>query len=71
MSIQTEPVPDLSTVLELQIAEQERLFVERQPRSAAMTDRASRALAGGVTSSWQITRPQAVWLSHGAGLEDL
>jgi glutamate-1-semialdehyde 2,1-aminomutase len=24
-------------------------------------------LAGGVTSSWQITSPQAVWLSHGSG----
>ena len=24
-------------------------------------------LAGGVTSSWQITQPQPVWLSHGAG----
>ena len=26
-----------------------------------------RALAGGVTSSWQITAPQPVWLSHGRG----
>ena len=24
-------------------------------------------LAGGVTSNWQITQPQPVWLSHGAG----
>ena len=24
-------------------------------------------LAGGVTSSWQITQPQPVWLSHGVG----
>jgi glutamate-1-semialdehyde 2,1-aminomutase len=28
---------------------------------------ARRSLAGGATSSWQIARPQAVWLSHGAG----
>ena len=32
-----------------------------------MSARAERSLAGGVTSSWQITRPQAVWISHGAG----
>jgi len=29
--------------------------------------RARRSLAGGVTSSWQIARPQPVWISHGAG----
>jgi glutamate-1-semialdehyde 2,1-aminomutase len=57
----------VSAALERAIAEQEKLFVERQPRSAEMTERASRSLAGGVTSSWQITRPQAIWLSHGAG----
>jgi glutamate-1-semialdehyde 2,1-aminomutase len=53
--------------LEEVIAEQERRFVERQPRSAALSERGRRSLAGGVTSSWQITRPQAVWLSHGSG----
>ena len=49
------------------ISREERLFVERQPRSAALRRRAEGSLAGGVTSSWQITTPQAVWLSHGAG----
>jgi glutamate-1-semialdehyde 2,1-aminomutase len=49
------------------IAEQEQVFLDRQPRSRQMIERARRSLAGGVTSSWQITRPQAVWLSHGAG----
>jgi glutamate-1-semialdehyde 2,1-aminomutase len=58
---------DLDTRLEQLIAEQEELFVERQPRSAELSARAKRSLAGGVTSSWQITRPQAVWLSHGQG----
>jgi glutamate-1-semialdehyde 2,1-aminomutase len=53
--------------LEAVIAEQEKLFVDRQPRSWEMSRRAVRALAGGVTSSWQITKPQAVWISHGAG----
>jgi glutamate-1-semialdehyde 2,1-aminomutase len=49
------------------VAEQERLFVERQPGSLERAGRATQVLAGGVTSSWQITRPQAVWLSHGIG----
>jgi glutamate-1-semialdehyde 2,1-aminomutase len=49
------------------IAEQEAIFVKRQPKSAALADRANGVLAGGVTSSWQITQPQPVWLSHGAG----
>ncbi|MGH3209483.1 MAG: aspartate aminotransferase family protein [Trebonia sp.] len=49
------------------IAEQEAIFVKRQPKSAALADRAAGVLAGGVTSSWQITQPQPVWLSHGAG----
>ena len=49
------------------IAEQEAIFVRRQPGSARLADRARDALAGGVTSSWQITVPQPVWLSHGQG----
>jgi glutamate-1-semialdehyde 2,1-aminomutase len=57
----------ISTRLDRVIAEQETIFVERQPRSTIATDRALRTLAGGVTSSWQITKPQAVWISHGKG----
>ena len=53
--------------LEAIVAEQERIFVRRQPGSAQRAERARAHLAGGVTSSWQITRPQPVWLSHGAG----
>jgi glutamate-1-semialdehyde 2,1-aminomutase len=49
------------------IAQQEEIFTRRQPESRRMADRAGRVLAGGVTSSWQITRPQPVWLSHGKG----
>ncbi|MDR2983785.1 MAG: aspartate aminotransferase family protein [Nocardiopsaceae bacterium] len=57
------PGPDLDGI----IAEQERIFVERQPESARLAAEAREALAGGVTSSWQISRPQPVWLSHGSG----
>jgi len=49
------------------IAEQERIFAERQPESRRMAIEAAGSLAGGVTSNWQITAPQPVWLSHGRG----
>jgi len=55
--------PNLSEV----IAEQERIFIARQPESGRLGAEAREALAGGVTSSWQISRPQPVWLSHGSG----
>ena len=49
------------------IAAQEETFVRRQPRSKRLAEQANDHLAGGVTSSWQITAPQPVWLSHGRG----
>jgi len=60
-------LPQAADHLQDIIAEQEKIFVERQPESARMAVRARHSLAGGVTSSWQITVPQAVWLSHGRG----
>jgi hypothetical protein len=49
------------------IAWQEEIFAARQPESRRLASRAGLALAGGVTSSWQTTRPQPVWVSHGQG----
>jgi glutamate-1-semialdehyde 2,1-aminomutase len=49
------------------IEEEEQRFLDRQPISASLRERARASLAGGVTSSWQIARPQTVWLSHGSG----
>jgi glutamate-1-semialdehyde 2,1-aminomutase len=49
------------------IAEQEEIFVRRQPGSHRLAGQARQHLAGGVTSSWQITAPQPVWLSRGHG----
>ena len=49
------------------IAEQEEIFVRRQPKSHRLAEQAKQYLAGGVTSSWQITAPQPVWLSRGLG----
>src|SRR6266496_1822416 len=56
-----------ATRLEELIAIEERTLLERQPRSAELARRASSSLAGGVTSNWQIARPQPIWLSHGEG----
>ena len=53
--------------LDAHIAAQEKVFLQRQPASAALVERARRSLAGGATSNWQIAQPQAVWLSHGQG----
>jgi glutamate-1-semialdehyde 2,1-aminomutase len=55
------------TTLKQIITAQEEIFVRRQPQSARLAETARRHLAGGVTSSWQITAPQPVWLSHGRG----
>ena len=49
------------------IAEQEEIFVRRQPALQTPGRAGQEHLAGGVTSSWQITAPQPVWLSHGRG----
>jgi glutamate-1-semialdehyde 2,1-aminomutase len=49
------------------IASEQQVFLRRQPRSTEFIERASRHLAGGATSNWQIAQPQAVWMSHGAG----
>ncbi len=49
------------------IDEESAAFVRRQPRSTATIASASRVLAGGATSNWQIAQPQAVWMSHGSG----
>jgi glutamate-1-semialdehyde 2,1-aminomutase len=68
---QDGPAPDLPARAPVDlgrvITEQERIFTQRQPKSARMAARARDSLAGGVTSSWQITAPQPVWLSHGRG----
>jgi glutamate-1-semialdehyde 2,1-aminomutase len=49
------------------IAEEEHRFLERIPQSLARAEEASEVLAGGATSSWMISRPAAVWVSHGNG----
>jgi glutamate-1-semialdehyde 2,1-aminomutase len=67
MALTTSAGSETDRRLEALVTEQERIFVARQPRSKELRDHAMRSLAGGVTSSWQITRPQAVWISRGEG----
>src|SRR4249919_4351366 len=71
MTLDTAPTtsgaPSLADRLDALVAEQERIFLQRQPRSREMLERGKRSLAGGVTSSWQIARPQAVFISRGQG----
>ena len=67
MTSTASTIDDRSVRLDRVIAEQERIFVARQPRSAQQSARARLALAGGVTSSWQITHPQPVWIEEGRG----
>jgi glutamate-1-semialdehyde 2,1-aminomutase len=55
------------TALDSVIANETEIFLARQPRGRDFIERASRSLAGGATSNWQIAEPQAVWLSHGVG----
>ena len=49
------------------IDDEERQFVARMPKSIARAAEACQVLAGGVTSSWMLARPAAVWISHGQG----
>ncbi|HEY5251790.1 MAG TPA: aspartate aminotransferase family protein [Acidimicrobiales bacterium] len=67
MAVDPSIAPRTAARLDETIAQEEKVFIERQPRSRELSQRAQKSLAGGVTSSWQITSPQAVWLSHGAG----
>ena len=66
-SAAARPAPGPRTTISEIIEDQEQIFSARQPESRRLAGLAAGSLAGGVTSSWQITRPQAVWLSHGSG----
>lgn len=51
---------------ELIAFEQDR-FVDRMGRSTELARAAHRSLAGGATSSWQLTDPHPIWIDHGKG----
>ena len=56
-----------SVTIDTLIDEEERRFLARVPQSIARSEEASEVLAGGATSNWMISRPAAVWVSHGRG----
>ncbi len=49
------------------IEEETEEFLARQPKSRELTERAKKHLVSGVTSSWQFSNPQPIWISHGKG----
>ena len=53
--------------LDALIAREEERFHARLPSAQATHDRASRVLAGGVTSSWQVSEPLPIWIDRAAG----
>ena len=60
-------VRDHSPNLDAIIATEERSFLERASLASGYVRRAERSLAGGVTSSWQISEPQPIWIDRGQG----
>ena len=56
-----------TTKLDRLIGEEEQVFMERSPVGAEYADRAETTLPGGVTSSWQISRPRPIWIEEGTG----
>ncbi|HEY4607264.1 MAG TPA: aspartate aminotransferase family protein [Acidimicrobiia bacterium] len=61
------PAEGQVSILDDLIATEQRRFLERAPKATEMGLRANKSLAGGVTSSWQISEPQPVWIDRGRG----
>ena len=53
-------VDQSSTMLDRLIQDEEARFLERSPEAAIYAEQAEKVLPGGVTSSWQISRPQPI-----------
>jgi glutamate-1-semialdehyde 2,1-aminomutase len=60
-------VDQSSAMLDRLIQDEERRFVERAPRAAQYATKANSMMPGGVTSSWQISKPQPIWIEEGRG----
>jgi len=56
-----------TSLLDRLIDQEERTFLDRSPVATEYADRALSSLPGGVTSSWQISRPQPIWIEEGHG----
>jgi glutamate-1-semialdehyde 2,1-aminomutase len=56
-----------TSLLDRLIEEEEGRFLERAPEAGKYAELASHYLPGGVTSSWQISRPRPIWIEQGRG----
>jgi len=65
----TRSIIDLTETKNLDriIASETERFRQRMARSGQMTETAKVNLAGGVTSSWQISEPHPIWIDSGRG----
>ena len=61
------PAEGQVSILDDLIAIERQRFLERAPKATEMGLHAGRSLAGGVTSSWQISDPQPIWIERGEG----
>ncbi|HVR76988.1 MAG TPA: aspartate aminotransferase family protein [Acidimicrobiia bacterium] len=61
------PAESQVSILDDLIAIERQRFLERAPKATEMGLHAGRSLAGGVTSSWQISDPQPIWIERGEG----
>jgi glutamate-1-semialdehyde 2,1-aminomutase len=61
------PTKAQTAILDELIADEEALFMSRAPEASKLVARAQKLLAGGVTSSWQISDPQPIWIDRGRG----
>src|SRR3970282_967990 len=61
------PAEGQVSILDDLIAIERQRFLERAPKATEMGLQAGRSLAGGVTSSWQISDPQPIWTERVEG----
>lgn len=61
------PAGDRVSLLDDLIREEESRFLERAPKGGVYAEMAGNYLPGGVTSSWQISRPRPIWIEEGRG----
>jgi len=60
-------IEEFDAKLDSLIEEETKAFLERQPRSRELTERAKKHLASGVACSWHFSDPQPVWITRGEG----
>jgi glutamate-1-semialdehyde 2,1-aminomutase len=58
---------EFSDRLDAIIEEESASFLERQPRSTELLEIAKKHLVSGLTSSWQGSDPQPIWIKEGRG----